>query len=94
VAQLALPELTRRAPTRPPVEAMWRRPTVMGAATTRFEVNMAAPTVPVEATARARSGLPESLIPAVAAPQRKPPGMCSGLAAGVSVVMLSMYQGI
>src|SRR5690242_19629442 len=46
----------------------------MGAAATRLDVNMAAPMVPVSATATARSGLPLALIPAVVAPHRKPAG--------------------
>jgi hypothetical protein len=41
VAQLAFPELTRSARTRPPVLSNDLRPTSMGAATTRFFVNNA-----------------------------------------------------
>src|ERR1017187_9275527 len=81
VAQLALPEFTSTAPTRPPVESKWRCPTVTGAATTRFDVYAAAPTAQIPAvsrevaTATATSGLPLALIPALAAPQTNPPGI-------------------
>ena len=51
LAQLALPELTSTAATRPPVAARCRRPTVTGAATTRLVVNMAAPTAALSACA-------------------------------------------
>ena len=53
---------------------MWRRPTTIGAATTRLEVNIAEAVAPAGATATARSGLPLALMPAVVAPQRKPVG--------------------
>ncbi len=74
VAQLALPELMRTAVTRPPLAARWLRPTMTGAATTWFEVNMAAALAPVGQRASARSGLPLALIPAVADAHWKPRG--------------------
>ena len=80
LAQLALPELTSTAATRPPVAARCRRPTVTGAATTRLVVNMAAPTAAPtappasRATAIARSRLPLDLIPARTAPHWNPAG--------------------
>jgi len=46
VAQLAFPELTTTARTRPPVESNDARPTSTGAATTRFVVNNAAALAP------------------------------------------------
>ena len=54
VAQLALPEFTTTARTRPPVERNAARPTSTGAATTRFFVNNAAALAPL-ATAELRS---------------------------------------
>jgi hypothetical protein len=74
VAALALPALTRTAVTRPPVEARWRRPMVTGAATTWLAVKSAAAVAPVSQTARATSGLPLVLMPAVTEDQRKPRG--------------------
>src|ERR1700694_5095589 len=63
VAQLALPEFTTTARTRPPVESNEARPTSTGAATTRFVVNNAAAVAPPAAaelrsawTLRLRSG--------------------------------------
>src|SRR5712692_7629098 len=63
VAQLALPEFTTTARTRPPVESNPARPTSTGAATTRFFVNNAAALAPPAAaelrsawTLRLRSG--------------------------------------
>ena len=75
LAQLALPAFTSTAPTRPPVASRCRRPTVTGAATTRFDVYIAAPTAPAVATATATSGFPLALIPARTAPHIKPRGM-------------------
>src|ERR1039457_2163164 len=49
VAQLALPEFTTTARTRPPVETSAARPTSTGAATTRFLVNNAAAVAPMAA---------------------------------------------
>ena len=60
VAQLALPEFTTTARTRPPVESNDARPTSTGAATTRFFVNNAAALAAAELrsawTLRLRSG--------------------------------------
>src|SRR5438552_12466934 len=67
VAQLAFPELTRTARTRPRVLANAARPTSTGAATTRFCVNRAAPRVSAPARISAMSGLPLALIPAAKA---------------------------
>src|SRR6267143_6750766 len=53
VAQLALPEFTTTARTRPPVASNAARPTSTGAATTRFFVNNAAAVAP-PATAKLR----------------------------------------
>ena len=66
VAQLAFPALTSTAVTRPPVAAICRRPTSTGAASTWLLVNIAAALAPPPHTARATSGLPLALIPAVA----------------------------
>src|ERR1039457_6370049 len=96
VAQLALPEFTSTAPTRPPVESKWRWPTVTGAATTRFDVYTAAPTAQTPAascevaTATATSGLPLALIPALAAPQTNPPGISAD---PIALLLISLlYQ--
>ncbi len=67
VAQLALPEFTITARTRPRLAASDARPTSRGAATTRFLVNTAAAVVPGQASTSARSGRPLALIPAQAA---------------------------
>ena len=74
VAQLALPEFTITARTRPRVADSDARPTARGAATTRFRVNTAAAVVPGQASASARSGRPLALIPAQAAENLKPAG--------------------
>src|SRR5271165_203987 len=67
VAQLALPELTRTARTRPLLFARAARPTSTGAATIRFLVKRAAAVARGSARISARSGLPLALIPAVTA---------------------------
>src|ERR1017187_7460980 len=90
VAQVALPEFTRRARPRPPVESNDPRPTSTGAATTRFLVNKAAAfALPETAELRsawtgegarphtstsARSGRPLTLMPAATAEKEKPRG--------------------
>src|SRR6266849_11212559 len=74
VAQLALPEFTTTARTRPPVESNDARPTSTGAATTRFFVNNAAAVAPPAASTRARSGRPLTLIPAATAEKENPTG--------------------
>src|SRR5271155_184139 len=74
VAQLAFPEFTITARTRPPVESNDARPTSTGAATTRFVVNNAAALAPAEASARARSGRPLALMPAATAENANPRG--------------------
>src|SRR5271168_2902505 len=74
VAQLAFPEFTITARTRPPVEDNEARPTSTGAATTRFFVNSAAAVAPPEASASARSGRPLTLIPAAIAENENPLG--------------------
>src|ERR1700688_170970 len=74
VAQLALPEFTTTARTRPPVASNAARPTSTGAATTRLVVNKAAADVPSPASAKARSGRPLTLIPALTAEKEKPLG--------------------
>src|SRR5450755_2668143 len=90
VAQLALPEFTTTARTRPPLERNAARPTSTGAATTRFFVNNAAALAPPAAAAlrpawtgegarphtstNARSGRPLTLIPAATAAKEKPHG--------------------
>ncbi len=74
VAQLALPEFTITARTRPRLAANDARPTSRGAATTRFLVNMAAAVVPGQASTSARSGRPLALMPAQAAEKLKPAG--------------------
>ena len=99
VAQLALPELTSTAATRPPVDARWRRPTVTGAATTRLVVNMAAPTAAVAippapapvAIAIPRSRLPLDLIPARTAPHWNPAGSVPSVKTASSFIPL-LYQ--
>src|SRR5258708_33324696 len=90
VAQLALPEFTTTARTRPPVESNDARPTSTGAATTRFFVNNAAAVAPPAAAAlrsawtgegarphtspSARSGRPLTLMPAATAEKENPKG--------------------
>src|ERR1039458_3574584 len=74
VAQLALPEFTTTARTRPPVETSAARPTSTGAATTRFLVNNAAAVAPPAAATRARSGRPLTLMPAATAEKENPRG--------------------
>src|ERR1039458_6647955 len=92
-AQLALPAFTSTAPTRPPVDSRCRRPTVTGAATTRFEVYIAAPTAPAVATATATSRFPLALIPARTAPQTKPRGMVPAVKPASSFIPL-LYQAL
>ena len=87
VAQLALPALTRTAPKRPPVESRWRRPTMTGAATTRFEVYMTAATAPPGATAMATSVFPLALIPARTAPHTNPAGIVSVGKVATSIIL-------
>ena len=65
VAQLALPALTMSAETLPPVAARCLRPMVTGAATTWLRVNRAAAVAPPVQMARATSGLPLALMPAL-----------------------------
>src|ERR1700751_273973 len=74
VAQFALPELTMTARTRPRVLANDARPTVTGAATTRFVVNNAAAVAPSVTSGKARSGRPLTLMPAVRAAKENPRG--------------------
>src|ERR1700674_431630 len=90
VAQLALPEFTTTARTRPPVESNEARPTSTGAATTRFVVNNAAAVAPPAAaelrlawtgegarphtSTSARSGRPLTLMPAATAEKENPRG--------------------
>src|ERR1700674_2460207 len=90
VAQLALPEFTTTARTRPPVESNEARPTSTGAATTRFVVNNAAAVAPPAAaelrlawtgegarphtSTSARSGRPLTLMPAATAEKENPMG--------------------
>src|ERR1700733_353717 len=74
VAQLAFPELTTTARTRPPAETSARRPISTGAATTRFCVNRAAALAPSTASASARSGRPLTLMPAATAANENPVG--------------------
>ena len=74
VAQFAFPAFTSTAPTRPPVAARCRRPTVTGAATTWFFVNIAAPFAPLPPQPPPDPVLPLTLIPAFTAPQTKPCG--------------------
>jgi hypothetical protein len=50
---------------------------MIGAATTRLPVNMAAALADLSATATAKSGLPLGLIPAFTAAKRKPRGSAS-----------------
>ena len=64
VAQLAFPEFTITARTRPRLAARDARSTSKGAATTRFLVNTAAAVVPREASISARSRRPLALTPA------------------------------
>src|ERR1700688_2227460 len=75
VAQLALPEFTTTARTRPPVASNAARPTSTGAAATRLVVNKAAADAPSPASARARSGRALALIPALMAEKEKPLGI-------------------
>src|SRR5208283_1486973 len=74
VAQLAFPEFTTMARTRPLVASNDARPTSTGAATTRFFVNNAAEFAPLAASASARSGRPLTLIPAATAEKENPLG--------------------
>src|SRR5216684_1224459 len=74
VAQLALPEFTTTARTRPPVASNEARPTATGAATTRFLVNKAAAVAPPAASTSARSGRPLGLMPAATAEKENPTG--------------------
>src|SRR5208337_107178 len=76
VAQLALPEFTTTALTRPPLACNAARPTSTGAATTRFFVNNAAANAAEHrsVSARARSGRPLALMPAATAENEKPFG--------------------
>src|SRR5271165_3111530 len=74
VAQLALPEFTRTARTRPRLDRKDARPTSRGAATTRFLVKSAAAVAPAVASASAKSGRPLTLIPAAMAEKAKPRG--------------------
>src|SRR5208282_439627 len=87
VAQLALPEFTTTALTRPPVASNDARPTSTGAATTRFFVNNAAALAAAElrpawtgegarphTSTSARSGRPLTLIPAATAEKENPRG--------------------
>src|SRR5258708_5380744 len=74
VAQLALPEFTTTARTRPPVDSSDARPTSTGAATTRFFVNNAAAVAPSAASTSARSGRPLTLMPAATAEKENPAG--------------------
>src|SRR5450432_2848864 len=84
VAQLALPEFTRTARTRPLLFASAARPTSTGAATMRFLVNRAAAVARGSARISARSGLPLALIPAVTAENLKPFGRKIGPDAFIS----------
>src|SRR5215469_3158364 len=74
VAQFALPAFTSSAVTRLLVAIRCLRATMTGAATTWLLVNIAATLAPPSHTASATSGLPEALMPAVTADQRKPRG--------------------
>src|ERR1700681_2789373 len=74
VAQLALPEFTTTARTRPPVASKDERPTSTGAATTRLVVNNAAAVAPPAASTSARSGRPLTLMPAATAEKENPRG--------------------
>src|SRR5579864_2337954 len=74
VAQFAFPEFTTTARVRPRLCNSALRPTSTGAATTRFFVNRAAAEVCGPASMSARSGLPLTLIPAVAAENANPLG--------------------
>jgi hypothetical protein len=64
-----------------------------GAATTRLDVYMAAPTEPVVATATATSGFPLALIPARTAPHMNPSGMAAAVKLASSVMFL-LYQAL
>jgi hypothetical protein len=74
VAQFALPEFTTTAPICPLLLARAARPTLTGAATTKFFVNSAAALAFGSARIRPRSGLPLALMPAVVAENLKPLG--------------------
>src|SRR5579864_1842311 len=74
VAQLAFPAFTMTALTRPREARKLLFPTATGAAASRFRVNMAAAEAPSGISARARSGLPLALIPAVRAENENPAG--------------------
>src|ERR1035437_9255873 len=68
VAQLALPEFTTTARTRPPVERNAARPTRTGAATTRFLVNNAAALAPPAAAELRSAWTGEAPVPTQARP--------------------------
>src|ERR1035441_713633 len=74
VAQLAFPEFTITARTRPPVASNDARPTSTGAARPWFVVNDAAAVAPPAASTSARSGRPLILIPAATAEKENPRG--------------------
>ena len=74
VAQLAFPEFTTTARTRPRVESNDLRPTSTGAATTRFFVNNAAAVALPATSTSARSGRPLTLMPAATAAKENPRG--------------------
>src|ERR1039458_7169963 len=74
VAQLALPEFTTTARTRPPVERNAARPTTTGAATNRFLVNSAAALAPPAVRTSARAARPVTLMPAATAEKENPRG--------------------
>src|SRR5579885_798314 len=77
VAQFALPAFTATTRMRPLLRARCFRPTMIGAATTRLLVNMAAAFAGASATATAKSALPLGLIPAFTAAKQKPSGSSS-----------------
>src|SRR5271170_2120528 len=74
VAQFAFPAFTAMARTRPADCSRCSRPTMIGAATTRLLVNIAAAEALLSATAMAKSGFPLGLRPAVTAANRNPDG--------------------
>ncbi len=74
VAQLALPEFTTTARTRPPVKSSDLAADFHGAATTRFFVNNAAALAPPAASTSARSGRPLTFMPAATAEKENPTG--------------------
>jgi hypothetical protein len=87
------PDLSRRAVRtastriRPPLRSRWRRPTVMGAACTRFVVNIAAALAIASATATAKSVFPLGLMPAFTAANRNPRGSASCVITNFSVIV-------